>query len=153
MTNIRKTIIRILIVAITGSFVFFISNVSFNGCSFSNNDSKSSADLSAAETSTAKDNFDFSEIHFIELGADYCAPCRMMKPIMKRVEETYKGKVSVIFHDITTKDGKKAAEMFGIRVIPTQIFTDKNGKEFFRHEGFYPFEEIQKLLKEKGVEK
>jgi thioredoxin 1 len=152
MTNIRKIIIRILIVAVTGSFVFFISNVSFNGCSFSNNDSKSNGDLSAAETSTAKENFDFSKIHFIELGAEYCAPCRMMKPIMKRVEETYKGKVTVIFHDITTKDGKKAAEMFGIRVIPTQVFTDTNGKEFFRHEGFFPFEEIQKILKEKGVE-
>ncbi len=152
MTNIRKIIIRILIVAVTGSFVFFISNVSFNGCSFSNNESKSNGDLSAAETSTAKENFDFSKIHFIELGAEYCAPCRMMKPVMKRVEETYKEKVEVIFHDITTKDGKKAAQIFGIRVIPTQVFTDKNGKEFFRHEGFYPFEEIQKMLKEKGVE-
>jgi len=152
MKNLKTNIIRALVITVTGSFIFLASNISFNGCSYTKNDSKSSGELSAAESSKVASDFDFSEINFIELGAEYCAPCRMMKPIMKRVEETYKGKVSVIFHDITTKDGKKAAEMFGIRVIPTQIFTDKNGKEFFRHEGFYPFEEIKKLLKEKGVE-
>ncbi|HPA63219.1 MAG TPA: thioredoxin family protein [Spirochaetota bacterium] len=152
MNNLKKNIIRTLIIAITGSFVFFISNVSFNGCSCSQDEANQSGELSAAEPEKTKADFDLSEIHFIELGAEYCAPCKMMKPVMKRVEETYKGKVSVIFHDITSKDGKKAAQVFGIRVIPTQVFTDKNGKEFFRHEGFYPFEEIQKMLKEKGVE-
>ena len=43
------------------------------------------------------------------------------------------------------------AEKYKIRVIPTQVFLDKNGKEFFRHEGYFPFEEIEKKLKAQGV--
>ena len=38
-----------------------------------------------------------------------------------------------------------------IRVIPTQIFLDKEGKEYFRHEGFFPKEELVNILKQKGV--
>ena len=152
MSNLKKNIIRTLIIAITGSFIFFISNVSFNGCSCSKDETNQSGELSAAEPAKTKADFDFSQIHFVELGSEHCAPCKMMKPVMKRVEDTYKDKVSIVFHDINTDNGRKAAQIFGIRVIPTQVFTDKNGKEFFRHEGFYPFEEIQKMLKEKGVE-
>ena len=152
MENVRKNISRISMIVLAGSFMFLVWSGFFSGCSSSKDDKLRSGDLSAAEPSEVKEVYDFSEINFVELGADYCAPCRMMKPVMKRVEESYKGKVTVIFHDITTKDGKKAAEVFGIRVIPTQVFTDKNGREFFRHEGFYPFEEIRRMLKEKGVE-
>jgi thioredoxin 1 len=37
-------------------------------------------------------------------------------------------------------------------VIPTQVFLDKDGKEFSRHEGFYPKDEIVKLLdKQLGI--
>jgi len=31
--------------------------------------------------------------------------------------------------------------------IPTQVFLDENGKEFFRHEGFFPEEKITKGVK------
>jgi len=35
--------------------------------------------------------------------------------------------------------------------IPTQVFLDENGKEFFRHEGFFSEEEIIKVLITKGI--
>jgi thioredoxin 1 len=38
--------------------------------------------------------------------------------------------------------------------MPTQVFLDKDGKEFFRHEGFYPKADIEKMLAEKvGINK
>ena len=40
---------------------------------------------------------------------------------------------------------------FGIRAIPVQAFFDSNGKEVFRHEGFYPQAEIEKKLAAMGV--
>jgi thioredoxin 1 len=43
------------------------------------------------------------------------------------------------------------AEKYGIKVIPTQVFLDKEGKEFFRHEGFFPEGEIDKLLQKRGL--
>jgi thioredoxin 1 len=43
-------------------------------------------------------------------------------------------------------------DMYNIKLIPTQIFYDGSGKELFRHEGFYPTEDILAKWKEFGVE-
>jgi thioredoxin 1 len=37
-------------------------------------------------------------------------------------------------------------------VIPTQVFQDSKGNEFFRHEGFFPLSEIEKILQQQGVQ-
>ncbi|MCK4966132.1 thioredoxin family protein [bacterium] len=92
------------------------------------------------------------KVTFIELGSVNCIPCKMMQPIIKEIEEEYKEQVKVIFYDVWTPEGRPYAEKYKIRVIPTQVFLDKNGKEFFRHEGFFPKKEIIKILKEKKVE-
>ena len=88
---------------------------------------------------------------FIEIGAARCIPCKAMQPIMKEVAEEYKGQVKVVFHDVWTPQGKMDAGKYNIRVIPTQVFLDKNGKEYFRHEGYFPKEELIKVLKMQGV--
>ncbi|MCI0474045.1 MAG: thioredoxin, partial [Ignavibacteria bacterium] len=38
------------------------------------------------------------KIEFIELGSVNCIPCKKMQPIMKSIEEKYKGLVKVTFH-------------------------------------------------------
>lgn len=91
-------------------------------------------------------------VTFVELGSVNCIPCKQMQPVMKAVEEKYTGKVIVIFYDVWTEAGKPYAEKYKIRLIPTQVFLDESGKEFFRHEGFFPLAEIEKLLKEKGIQ-
>ncbi len=90
-------------------------------------------------------------ITFIELGSVNCVPCKMMQPVMKAIEEKYGVQVKVIFYDVWKSDQKKYAAQYGIKLIPTQVFLDENGKEFFRHEGFYPEAEIDKLLQGKGL--
>lgn len=91
------------------------------------------------------------KITFIQLGSNKCMPCVMMKPILKKVEEKYKDKVKVIYYDIWTEKDAPMAYKYKIRVIPTQIFLDKDGNEYFRHEGYLPFEEIQRVLGMQGV--
>jgi thioredoxin 1 len=90
-------------------------------------------------------------VTFIELGSVNCIPCKQMQPVMKSIEEKYGDQVKVIFYDVWKADQKKYAQKYGIRLIPTQIFLDEDGKEFHRHEGFYPEKEIDKLLKSKGL--
>ena len=90
-------------------------------------------------------------VTFIELGSINCVPCKMMQPIMKQVEEKFDGQVKVIFYDVWTQKDASMSQKYGIRVIPTQIFLDSNGNEYFRHEGYFPFEELEKILKQKGV--
>jgi thioredoxin 1 len=36
-------------------------------------------------------------------------------------------------------------------MIPTQVFLDKNGKEFHRHVGYYAYDEIMPVLKKIGL--
>ena len=90
-------------------------------------------------------------VTFVELGSVRCIPCKMMQPIMKDIEKDYAGQVKVVFHDVWTPAGEPFAQSFKIRVIPTQVFLDKDGKEYFRHEGFFPKEDLIKILKQKGV--
>jgi thioredoxin 1 len=91
------------------------------------------------------------KVTFVELGSVRCIPCKKMQPIMEEIKKEYKGQVKVVFHDVWTKEGKPYAYTYKIRVIPTQVFLDKDGKEYFRHEGFFPKEEIVKILKKQGI--
>ena len=90
-------------------------------------------------------------VTFVEIGSVRCIPCKKMQPIMREIEREYAGKVKVVFYDVWTPEGKPYGEQFGIRVIPTQVFLDKDGKEYFRHEGYFPKEELVKVLQQKGV--
>jgi len=90
-------------------------------------------------------------VTFVELGSVNCIPCKMMQPVMEEIEKEYGTQVKVVFHDVWTEAGRPFAEKYQIRGIPTQVFLDKNGNEFFRHMGFYPKEEIVKVLKTQGV--
>ncbi|MGB8227104.1 MAG: thioredoxin family protein [Sedimentisphaerales bacterium] len=76
----------------------------------------------------------------VDLGADKCIPCKMMKPVLEELDKEYKGKLQVEFYDVW-KD-PAPGQQYGIRVIPTQIFLSPDGKELFRHEGFFSKEDI-----------
>jgi len=91
------------------------------------------------------------KVTFIELGSVRCIPCQKMQPVMKSVEKKYGKQVKVVFHDVWTTEGKPVAAQYGIESIPTQVFLDENGKEFSRHVGYFPEEELVKVLKQKGV--
>jgi thioredoxin 1 len=91
------------------------------------------------------------KVTFIELGSVRCIPCQQMQPVMKSVEEKYGKDVKVVFHDVWTEAGAPFAKQYGIEAIPTQVFLDENGNEYFRHVGFFPEEGLVKVLQQKGV--
>lgn len=91
------------------------------------------------------------KVTFIELGSVRCIPCQKMQPVMKSIETKYGKEVKVVFHDVWTPEGQPFAKQYGIESIPTQVFLDENGKEFSRHVGYFPEEELVKVLKTKGV--
>jgi len=91
------------------------------------------------------------KVTFIELGSVRCIPCQQMQPVMKSIREKYGTQVNVVFHDVWTEAGVPYGQKYGIMAIPTQIFLDENGTEYFRHVGYFPEEELIKILKQKGV--
>jgi thioredoxin 1 len=97
------------------------------------------------------EQLDFSKykVTFIELGADKCIPCKAMQPVMHEIAHEYKGTIQVVFYDVWKTP--KYAKDYGIQLIPTQVFIDKNGEEIFRHVGFFPKEDIIKMLKGKSI--
>lgn len=108
------------------------------------------ADESKKQETTSNENI---LVTFVELGSVRCIPCKKMVPIMDEIKKEYAEQVKVIFYDVWTDEGKPYAEKYKIRLIPTQVFLDKDGKEYFRHEGFFPKEELVKILEQKGVKK
>ena len=86
----------------------------------------------------------------LDLGADKCIPCKMMAPILEELKKEYAGRLEVEFIDVWKNP--EAGQRYGIRVIPTQIFYDADGKERFRHVGFMSKEDILAKWKELGVE-
>jgi len=114
-----------------------------------------STDCSGQTTKADKNNTGSEKtkykVTFIELGSVRCIPCQQMQPIMKSIREKYPTQVNVVFHDVWTEAGAPFAKQYNIEAIPTQVFLDKDGKEYYRHVGYFPEEELVKVLQQKGV--
>ena len=133
-----KIVIVIALVLAIGMVLYFKSR--------SQNRINTSADTSEAKIEqTSRTTLP----QLVDLGSKTCIPCKMMEPILEELKREYEGKLDILFIDV----GKNPAgsEAYGIRVIPTQIFYDANGQEFFRHEGFFSKEAIVQTFKNAGL--
>jgi thioredoxin 1 len=88
-------------------------------------------------------------VTFVELGSVNCIPCRAMQPVMRDLEKKFGNQIRIVFYDILEDDAP--AKTYNVRVMPTQVFLDQDGREFHRHEGFYPLAEIESLLRARGL--
>ena len=130
--------------------LFFITTFFLFSCS--QNTSQGEKVKTTIKVSTdIKDSEKKYKVTFIELGSVRCIPCQQMQPVMKSIEAKYGKEVKVDFHDVWTDAGKPFGVKYGIEAIPTQVFLDETGKEYYRHVGFFPEEELVKVLKQKGV--
>jgi thioredoxin len=62
----------------------------------------------------------------IDFYADWCAPCRMVAPVLEELSREYAGKVNI--YKIDTEQEQELASVFGIRSIPSILFVPKEGK-------------------------
>jgi len=82
----------------------------------------------------------------LKLGAEWCPPCKKMKPIISELSKEENGKV--VFLDIDIEKNRALSGKYQIRLIPTIIIFDKTGKEKFKTEGFMSKEDLLNKLKE-----
>lgn len=85
----------------------------------------------------------------VDLGAGKCIPCKQMKPVLEELTKEYAGQFDVEFIDVW--ENEAAGKKYGVRMIPTQIFYGAEGKELFRHEGFFSKKEILAKWTELGL--
>jgi thioredoxin 1 len=86
----------------------------------------------------------------VEFGATGCVPCDMMQPILESLRKKYTDRLNVVF--VNVRENQILGARFGIQSIPVQVFYDRNGKEVFRHVGFFPEKEVLKQVARLGVE-
>jgi thioredoxin 1 len=85
----------------------------------------------------------------VDLGADKCANCQKMVAILEGMREEQAAYFSVQFIDVWKNP--EAAAPYAVKLIPTQIFLSADGKELFRHEGFFSRDDILNKWNELGV--
>ncbi|MGD2154995.1 MAG: thioredoxin [Gemmatimonadales bacterium] len=79
----------------------------------------------------------------VDFHADWCAPCKVMAPVLDEFAHAHQGEVLVAKLDTDRNPG--TAVQFGIRGIPTLIVF-KSGQEAARHTGVVSRQELEGLL-------
>jgi len=62
----------------------------------------------------------------IDFYADWCAPCKMVAPILEELSKEYKGKVDI--YKVNTEEERELSSMFGIQSIPSLLFVPVEGQ-------------------------
>lgn len=66
----------------------------------------------------------------LKFEADWCAPCKQMKPLVDRVAENYSGKLKVKPIDVDLPKNRDLVMDHGVRAIPTLVLIEgKEGNE------------------------
>ncbi len=86
-------------------------------------------------------NFDelIQEKVLVDFYANWCGPCKMLSPILEKLEEVKVLKVNV-------DENPELARKYGVMSIPCLILFDK-GKELKRNVGFIPENKLKEWIK------
>lgn len=79
----------------------------------------------------------------VDFWAPWCAPCRMVAPVIEAIAEKMDSKVK--FVKLNTDENQKTAIDYQIMGIPTLLIF-KDGQEAERIVGFRPQQEIESVL-------
>ena len=79
----------------------------------------------------------------IDFSAEWCAPCKMMSPILKEVARSVGNKARIIKIDVDRNQA--VARKFNIVSVPT-LMIFKNGKVVFRQSGVMQASHIVNVL-------
>ncbi len=79
----------------------------------------------------------------VDFWAEWCAPCRMVAPVVKELAEEYDGRVS--FGKLDVDHNPRTASRYGIMSIPSLILF-KNGAPVANIVGFRPKADLKKRL-------
>lgn len=110
------------------------------------NDKTHKIDTDATLKSTPFSDFKHkvgSEPLMIEFGSVNCHSCNVMGNILYKIKQKHP-KSNIYFIDIY--EDREAAKEFGIRMIPTQKYLDKNGNIVDTHMGVIEQSELEKKL-------
>ena len=85
-----------------------------------------------------------------EFGANACASCREMKPILEALQRDHGERIAVVNVDLLAQKEADYIRRYRIQLMPTQVFFDTQGREIGRHMGRISGEDILARLQPGG---
>lgn len=79
----------------------------------------------------------------VDFWAEWCAPCRMVAPVLEELAKEYNGKIK--FAKLDVDQNPKVAAKYGIGSIPTLLIF-KQGEHISQIVGFKPKKELKRSL-------
>lgn len=86
-----------------------------------------------------KEVIDSKDMVLVDFNADWCGPCRMLKPMLEEISDDYK----IVSINIDEED--ELAEEYNVSSIPCLVVF-KDGNEINRSVGLRPIDEIKEML-------
>lgn len=123
----RRFVVVVLVVAVAASFA-----VGLTGCK------KAPAEK--------------APLHFIQFFDPNCPYCKAMKPTVEKLRKKYEpliDKFEII--DVSTTEGLKQADEFGVFITPTFVLLDADGNEIDRVQGAATEENMVKFI-DRGID-
>ncbi|MFA9424063.1 MAG: thioredoxin [Sedimentibacter sp.] len=79
----------------------------------------------------------------VDFWATWCAPCRMIAPVIEKLADQYEGKIAVAKVDVD--ENQELSIRYGIQSIPTVVLF-KDGKIEAKEIGVKPLNSFTKML-------
>lgn len=77
----------------------------------------------------------------VDFWAEWCPPCKKLEPVIEKVAEDYKDKISM--YKVNVDQNPLLSQMFSIEVIPTVLLFQNNETK----SGFVGFREEEEIKK------
>ncbi len=71
----------------------------------------------------------------IDFGAEWCPPCRQLRPVLVKLQEKYAERINFQFYDVDDPANAELVNKYGAAYLPTLVFLDSEGNILSRMEG------------------
>jgi thioredoxin 1 len=85
----------------------------------------------------------------VEFGGEHCIPCMNMQSVLRDLQALLGKRGRVV--NFWIQSHPDVARQHRIMAMPTQVIFDAKGREIFRHMGFFPKSDFERILREKGI--
>lgn len=99
--------------------------------------------LKESQYKYVKQSIGKGKAYFLEVGSNSCRSCQIMSDMLYKVTQKHP---TYNIHFINVKKEREAAIELEVRMIPTQIIYDENGKEVYRNIGVLSGAELSRLF-------